>query len=96
MKGKVCDSNMNTVLCVFLAILLLIVLWYVVFGKKNIESFTVAVDADDDGDIDAIAADISRDLTRGVLQADPYSVGVDTVDAITTAGDPAQRAARRI
>lgn len=93
MKGKVCDSNINTVLCVFLAILLLIVLWYVVFGKKNIESFAVAVDADDDGDIDAISADISRDLTRGLIAADPYTVGVDTVNAV---GDPVQRVDRRI
>ncbi len=42
MKGKSCETNMNTVLCVFLGILLLIVLWYVVFGKKTVESFRTA------------------------------------------------------
>ena len=117
MKGKSCDSNINTVLCIFLGILLLIVLWYVVFGKKNIESFSIvsdeeanvaifdvnndgnadaaAFDVDDDGDADAAVFDIDDDgdadaiaslrknLTAGLITADTYTMGVDTLTAIS-------------
>jgi len=37
MKGKMCD---NKLLCLFLVILLLIVLWYVIYGRKRVESFS--------------------------------------------------------
>jgi hypothetical protein len=41
MKVKMCDNNL---LCFFLGVLLLIVLWYVIYGRKKIESFNGITD----------------------------------------------------
>jgi len=86
MKGKTCESNLNTVLCVFLGLLLLIVLWYVVFGKRTIESYAevVAGDVDDDGDYEAAVVGVND-----LLYADPYTVTTGMVR------DPAEVVDRR-
>lgn len=85
MKSKDCD---NTLLYVFLGILLLIVLWYVLYGRNTLEKFALfTADINGDNDPDAVGRVNYNPVTglQGAYIADANDNGnPDTVGGFNT------------